>query len=262
MVRHVIHTCIYCLLLGGFASAEIVLRSGLSQIHQVSAGEVVRSSLLIENVGESQAAVRIYQTDYTFQADGSNHYPEPGSVPRSNAPWLSLEQSLLQLPPGETVEFDYSIAVPATGLSGTYWSMIMVEEITVPQAAGPDESLAVRTVVRYGVQVVTELAAGDASLAFREPAVTGNASDGYSMQVTAANDGTRMIRASYYLELYDEAGTRLARIPGTPKRTYPGTSVRQSFLLGAVEPGSYTAVVVADGGGDLLFGAQYQLNLK
>jgi hypothetical protein len=45
-------------------------------------------------------------------------------------------------------------------------------------------------------------------------------------------------------------------------RIYPGTSIRQKIRLGSLEPGNYRALVILDGGGDQVFGAEYQLALN
>lgn len=45
------------------------------------------------------------------------------------------------------------------------------------------------------------------------------------------------------------------------ERIFPRASVRQAFDLGALTPGAYTAVVIADAGGEAVFGTRYTLEV-
>lgn len=64
-----------------------------------------------------------------------------------------------------------------------------------------------------------------------------------------------------YLELHDKSGTQVDRFGDQQRRLFPGTSVRQDFELGSLPPGEYTAVVIADAGGEDVFGTRYTLNV-
>lgn len=249
--------------LTGHALADISVTSSLSQFHDVVPGEGVENSISIRNSGSADAVIRLYQTDYLFFADGRYSYGEPGTVSRSNAAWITLSTHGLTIPAGETVAVPYEVRVPDDqNLFGSYWSAIMVEEVTspTPQGEGP---VTVRTVVRYAVQVATEFGeTGDSLLNFTNPSLLDTEAGGQLLQVDAENVGEQSIRASFYAELYDDQGALVARIDGRPRRTYPGTSIRQRFDLGPLVAGRYTALVVADGGGDELFGAQFTLNIE
>ena len=250
------------LALFGPALAQITIRSELAADHEVRPGEVVEGTVLIENSGTSEATVKISQTDYLFQADGSNQFDEPGTVHRSNAAWLDVPTGSLTIPGGQRSEMRYRIEVPDEEFAGSYWSVIMIEE-AVPAPALPTEGVAVTTVMRYAVQVTTTFGrSGVSLLQFTEPTLEGDEASGHAFELDIVNVGDRLLRAEYFLELYDAAGVQVAIVEGSSGRTYPGTSLRRSFPLGHLEPGEYTAIVVADAGGDDLFGAQYQLDVR
>ncbi len=81
------------------------------------------------------------------------------------------------------------------------------------------------------------------------------------LQVSLKNTGERLLNPSLSLELYDKSGTQVDRFEAQAERIFPGTSVRQDFELGNLSPGEYTAVVIADAGGEAVFGTRYTLNV-
>ena len=54
----------------------------------------------------------------------------------------------------------------------------------------------------------------------------------------------------------------IGRFEGRRKRIYPSTSVRYTVDLSNVPQGTYKALVVADSGGDYIFGANYTLKFE
>lgn len=147
----------------GAAGAAIAVLGGLSQEKTVEVGKTYPGTIRVRNLGDAPQTVRIYQTDYRFYSDGRNVYGEPGKDARSNANWITLSPTLLTIPPKEEAAVNYRIAVPAdTSLRGSYWSMVMVEGTgdagPIPVAAVSGKArIAVRQVVRYGVQMVTDI---------------------------------------------------------------------------------------------------------
>lgn len=248
------------------AQASIIVTSELTDARSASAGASYEGRIRLRNTGEEPGEVKLYQTDYAFAADGSNTYGPPGKMARSNANWIQLDRNQLSLPPNGEITVNYRVQVPNGNLSGTYWSMIMVEPIPKTSAeAGeplPERTTRLSQLVRYGLQVVTEIGTGGSSeLAF------GNARllerDGQRLfAVDAENTGQRWIRAQYWLELYTETGNPVGKFDGPKKRIFPGTSVVFETPLGDIPPGKYIALAVADGGGDNLYGANVELEIK
>ena len=75
------------------------------------------------------------------------------------------------------------------------------------------------------------------------------------LQLDIENIGERLLRPLLWTELYDEKGNYVGRFEGGQLRTYPGTSVRFGFDLSHMPKGIYKVLIVADCGGDDLFGA-------
>jgi len=256
---------LFALLAPFAARAGINLPGGLTVEQDCGAGESCAGVLEIINTGSETAQVQVYQTDYLFYADGSNIYGPPGRNPRSNAGWITLSPRRLTIPPHQKAALHYTIQVPADrGLIGSYWSLIMVEEVDSgsPAAGEPEEKqLNLKIKVRYAVQMITDIGgSGRRELSFLEPRLL-KEEGGTILQVDLLNSGELWLRASLWVELYDEQGVLADKRSGASARLYPDTSVRRRLDLRGLPPGDYQALVVADCGGDDLFGARYTVRI-
>jgi len=250
------------------AVAGVSVVGSLTHERIVSIGNSYQGVILLKNVGKEPAEAKVYQRDYLFFADGHSVYRDPGSVPRSNAAWITMSPKRVSVAPGHVVSVNYGIQVPSDStLSGTYWSLLMVEEITSgsPEASKPSQdkvTFGVTQVVRYGLQIVNHIEnTGTTELKFSATKLL-NDETGKILQVDVENTGTRWFRTLLWADLFDETGGFVGRFDAGTLRAYPGTSVRFKINVSEVPPGTYKALVVADCGGDAVFGATYTLKLK
>src|SRR5215467_1343073 len=117
------------------AGAQLAVLSNLVEERSASRGERYAGRITVRNTTSQPQTARIYQTDFRFAADGTSHTDDPGSSPRSNAPWIHPQMTRLSLPPGAEISVPYTVDVPASdSLRGTYWSMIMIEGTGTPAA--------------------------------------------------------------------------------------------------------------------------------
>lgn len=250
------------------SEAGILVVDGLTRERVVSAGETYEGFIEIKNTGKETEDIKIYQNDYLFYSDGTNIYGEPGTNKRSNANWFFFSPHQLTIPPGNTSRVSYTAKVSANKtLKGTYWSILMVE--VIPKASpesGRTSNDAVRygltQVFRYGVQMITHVGdTGIRRLKFSNPELLKDENKRV-LQIDIENNGERYLQPSLWTKLYDEKGTYIDKFEGGTSRTYPGTSVRFKTDLSKVMPGNYKAMVVADCGGDDIFGATYSLKFE
>lgn len=245
--------------------AQISVLGTLTRYREAKGGEEYEGTISLKNAGDETAQAKIYLRDYSFSADGTTSYPDPGTLERSNADWISLSAATAVLAPGETAEVNYTVYVPASeALAGTYWSVIMVEGIPEEKRVTEEEQplISIREVMRYAVQIVSDFPeAGASSLRFSGTRIL-SAGEGKFFSVDIINDGSRWLSGDIYLELYDSQGNHVASIPGDTFRTYPGTSVRKALPLAGYPAGTYKALLVADCGGSDLFGGNYNLVIR
>ncbi len=249
------------------ASAGVFVNSDMTQEKVATPGETYRGTIVLKNLADTPAEAKIYQTDYRFTADGSNEYGEPGRLPRSNARWVSLSRELVTVPPKGTELLDYEVTVPGgSSLSGSYWSLIMVEPIAPDSGESaaelPEGTARIKQTLRYGIQVVTHLGSpGPAGLEFTNPQVI-KENDQRFFAIDVENTGQRLLRPTLSLDLYSASGNPIGKFQGIATRLFPGTSARFKIDLGNTPKGQFLGLVVADGTGDNLFGANVELEIE
>jgi len=248
--------------------AGVAVVGGLSREKVVELGKTYKGVIFIANPTDEPEQVKVYQTDYLFFSDGRTLYGEAGKAPLSNAAWISFSPSRLTIPAKESLAVDYAIKVPADEtLTGTYWSVLMVEAIAesspeIVQADKQQVGVGIRNVIRYAVQMITTVGdTGASQLRFPETRLL-RENGRRILQVDIENTGRKWLRPFVWMELYDREGRFVGRFEGRRKRTFPGTSVREKIDLKGVPEGTYKALLVADGGGEAVFGVTHTLELK
>ena len=177
-------------------AGEVTVVGPLFHSHVTASGGFAKGSVEVQNNTDQVQSVLVYQTDYGFEADGSNRYGDVGSETRSNGSWIGLSTEQIELMPAETREVHYSSDVPDDAtLLGTYWSMIMIEggSLTEIEEADEDGEIVIGTRFRYGIQVVNNMP-GNADLS-----ALGVGLYTALVVVDAGNDG--VVGSQYTLEL-------------------------------------------------------------
>lgn len=259
---------IVLLLLTSAAEAGISVIGGLTHHKKVEPGATYEGSIIVRNTGARAQEAKVYQTDYQFSCDGTNRYGPPGQLKRSNAAWISFNPHRLVIPPSDSVTVNYTVKVPpASDLAGTYWSMLMVEGIPEgsPESSRPEKDkvkVGIVQIMRYGIHMITDIGdGGERQLKFLDTKLS-REGEKRVLQLDVENVGQWWLRPMLWVELYDNAGRYLGRFEGGTKRLYPGTSVRYQVDLSDAPQGEYKALLVADCGGDDVFGANYTLKLE
>ncbi|MEO8337495.1 MAG: hypothetical protein ABI664_21140 [bacterium] len=243
------------------AGAQIAVVGSTVEEHTAAPGQTYEGTILIRNLTTAPQSVRIYKSDYLFYADGTSHFDDAGTTPRSNANWIKPSASSVVVPPSGELTVGYSITVPANDtLRGTYWSALMVEGAPTAPPPAAAKQVGIGAVVRYAVQLATHLPkTGSRKVAFVNQATSTDSTGNRIVEMDVQNTGDRAYRPNLWVELYDDAGVLRARREQQRGLLYPGTSLKQRFVFDALPAGSYKAVVFADSGDDAVFAAQYKL---
>jgi len=256
------------ILLTGRAYATLAIVNGLTHDQSAKPGESYEKVIVIRNEGDAQAEAKLYQTDYQFFCDGRVSYGDPpGKLPRSNAAWVTLKTKRVTLAPGEVTNVTVTVKVPDDQtLKGTYWSMVMVEEVgPASREAKAEEQkikLGILQVVRYGIQMITNIGdTGTRMLKFAEVKLV-KEDKLRVLQIDMENPGERVLTPTVTVEAYDEKAALVGKFEAGRLRIYPGTSARFKADMSKLVKGKYKALVVADCGGDDVFGATYTLQVE
>lgn len=249
------------------AMGDITVTSSLRSEFRAAPGETLTGSLTVRNDGQQAAVVNIKQEDFLLDLVGQVQYQPQGSSPRSNRTWLTVP-SQAQVPAGSSVTVPFTVRVPDDPeLKGSYWSMIVVEpqEATTFQddERGEDNvATAVTVSFRYGIAVLVHVGQPDEQvILFADPQFSGEEGN-FRLGLTLQNPGEFLLSARTWLELYDQRGALVRRVEGGEARLYPEASLLQHFELGALEPQRYQAVVIADAGGEQVYGVRYTLPVE
>ena len=260
--------CVFIILSPVFVFAGVAVVGGLNQEKTASPGETYEGTITLKNTDDKPREAKIYLTDYLFYADGRNIYGPPGKNQRSNARWISFSPRSVIVSPRGTGKVHYSVKVPQDlSLSGTYWSMCMVEGL--PQSADPvsqpekdKTKLGIKQIMRYGVQIVTQInSTGTGQLTFLNTKFNRDSAKGV-LEGEIENNGERLLKSQTWVELYDKNGVFSGKFEAGRSRIYPGTSVRYKANLGKLTGDDYKALIVGDCGGEDVFGITFKLKLE
>lgn len=243
--------------------ANVVINNGLTHIHMVEDGQIIKGKIEVLNTDNKPQAIKIYQRDYHFDYKGEVKYDSPSSNDRSNANWIDFSPSFLEIPAnGETVVL-YEIKVPeGADLNGTYWSILMVEGTSISEVEKNKNSLTINTVIRYAIQIVTNIGeTGERNLEFVDAKF--NRVEGHKVgEIALENTGERLLQPEISVELFDEEGTSRGVVKAEKKKLYPGTSTKFILNLEGIPEGTYQAVVLADCEEEDIFGVNLKLKIS
>ena len=251
------------------ARADIGITNGLTHEKTALPGETYESPIIIKNFGDKAQSFKAYQTDYCFYSDGRQFYPEPGKKPRSNAKWITFYPQRLVLAAGESAVIKCVVKVPADRkLSGTYWSLIMIEPIAEAQVEAETAKsrdgrvkLGIKEVLRYGVQVISNIGdSGTREIKFLDTRLVKEGQKKI-LQVDVENIGERWLRPVLVVELFAVTKGSVGKYEGGKYRIFPASSVRYRVDLTNVPKGLYKAMIIVDNQDENVFGAEYKLQL-
>lgn len=214
----------------------------------------------ITNTGDEPISLKLYLGDSRFIPDGSEVNMPVGGHPRSCATWVQLGEQVLELAPGKSKEVPVILEVP-TGMRGSFWSKLYVEEITGPAPATGthnDRTYRIYTKQRMGIRIFQNVP-GTMNRLARIDDVSVEMASAQTVPIVnfrVSNTGNTLLRCVGSVELRDSEGTTVDTLPvGEDGRfTLFPDSYRDLTLEGEapIAPGSYTALAIVDFGGPYL----------
>jgi hypothetical protein len=173
----------------------------------VTPGSQSQTSFRVINRSGKSQQMTVYQTDYSFKADGTTEFGSPGSHPRSNAEWLSFSPKQFTIEPNAKITINVSANVPDEPLVGTYWSVLMVEYIDDPQ-----KQAAVTVKRRQGIQIRTHFSnTGELKARYFNQKIK-KANDKTLFEVDMENTGTLFYSGKFWVEFFDNRGKPVEKI--------------------------------------------------
>lgn len=228
-----------------------------------SPGNSIQSVFWVQNPSSTIKKMSIYQTDYTQKPDGSIEFGKTGQSERSNAEWITFSPNQFSIAPSGKIEVKITIQIPNKSLSGTYWSMIMVEEEPPPTVFTSDGTgdivTGVKAFVRQAIQVRTSITGTGEMKAklFNQKVYKGNEKSMFEVMIE--NTGTLFFRGDFWVELFNSEGYPIGKTKVVRQGVYPGMKEKLTTDISFAKSGKYTALCVYDTQSTKVFGAKYQI---
>jgi len=249
--------------------ANIVINNGLTHSFDSKPGSTIKGNIEVQNIGESERRIIIYKEDLLRACDGKELKVDSLSHDRSSISWMTLGEFEKVLEPNEKFIIPYEMVVPENPeLNGSYWNMILVEMAEAIDKTKDHRGISVSTKMRYGIQVITDIK----SSGEEESKVSGEEiqftdfklikEDSINVvQVQLMNKSIFRVNVNLLLSLFSEDGEEVKSIELNPKKIYPNSCSNFDLYMEGVEPGLYSAQIIADYGVDG-FGIDLEIELK
>lgn len=245
------------------AQASVVVTNGLTHRYDMAASATQKGYVMLQNVSDKPQRVLVYKNDLrvgcsTEQLDVA----EAGTLERSNASWIKLGLEERVLAPGEKYSLTYQIDAPAKELSGSYWSLLMVEVKKPIDTASVKRGVQVTSNVRYAVQLITNFQTKVPTEVKFGQVQLNDGPQGKQLDVKLENGCDKLVQPILKLEVYDNNGEIIYTKTAETKKLYP-TQCRTFVLpVADIPKGKYQAVLVADCGETDLFGMTLNLDVN
>lgn len=245
--KYTIIILIFLLVITIKTEAGLVLNTRLCHIYEIGKKEILTGKIKLKNTSNQKIKVRLYKRDYTFNFRGENFYKEPATLKRSNATWVKLDRNNVILKAKQKKNVSYRVKIPSRdGLRGTYWSMIMVEEIPLRISVNNDNQVNMYQNVRYGIQVITNFQEkGKLKLHFQDPSFKKLENDQYFFTVNVFNKGITAINSKTRIILVDKAsGKVLNKFKQEYARIFPDSSIKVKQKFNLTDKKEYRIIIL------------------
>jgi hypothetical protein len=245
-------------------NASVVILNGLTHQIEGQEGNTYRGVIEMQNTATTRQTVKVFLNDYAYKAKGEIYYTEPSGNGRTNAHWIDLNATFIELGPSEKYELFYEVSIPkGLDLNGAYWSVIMVEPVDDLKPTDSEQGVNVKNVIRYAIQIVTTIKR-DKSVAVLEflKAHVKKENGVPFLEVDIENKGDLYHLVSMTVEFYGaQDGEEVGVLKSELLSLLPNNSKRFLIDISTIPPGIYKAVVLADCQDDNVFGLNIDLTI-
>ncbi len=250
------------LLFYAHSQASLVIVNGLSHEHTVQAGIKSQGSIVIKNTSDQARRARIYKTDVVHNCDGQTTFIEGTERDRCNSEWTLLSDNEIVIASQQSYTLTYELSpddkIDATG---SYWGVIMVEEIKDLDTIAPQRGVTVTSLIRYAIQIISNFN----SEPVKDLEIIGvdidTTKESNLVAVSVINRGNYMLKPIMILELYNDAGEQVFRTEIPYQKVYPGYCKLFELSINEVPEGTYNGILVADCGDENIYGINLEIDV-
>ncbi|WP_190304173.1 WxL protein host-binding domain-containing protein [Paenimyroides baculatum] len=244
------------------AFASIVISNGLTHTHKVKESMVYKGIITIQNTAEFSKSVKLYQKDYSYNANGTSHYNDFGTSERSNLQWIKLNTNLLKLEANGKANISYEITVPDHMDAGSFWSVIMVEPTDEIKPSNDKPGVQIKSVIRYSIQIITTNEKPANALLNFENINLAKQDGKRILEIDIANQGQLYHTVESSIEIFDnKSGNHKGNYKSSRLSLLPNNAKRFTIDLSTITPGKYSAVILAATHEEQVFGINIELDI-
>lgn len=145
--------------------------------------------------------------------------------------------------------------------TGSYWGVIMVEEIKDLDTIAPQRGVTVTSLIRYAIQIISNFN----SEPVKDLEIIGvdidTTKESNLVAVSVINRGNYMLKPIMILELYNDAGEQVFRTEIPYQKVYPGYCKLFELSINEVPDGTYNGILVADCGDENIYGINLEIDV-
>jgi P pilus assembly chaperone PapD len=259
------------LLLPAVAAGQVAVEDLEVHLRLRGAGEAVTQVIPIKNEQDRPQQVRISLGDWYRDSVGRNVFVAAGTTPGSCGERVQVFPTNLQIAAGATemVRVAYTPMATDPGC----WSVVFIETVSPPRAAPTGQGSHLTVEIRTGVKVYVHrpdatidgtVESAEVGFFWRRADPRGSSRDTVQVReavVRFANTGTGHLRVRTVLELRDSNAALVRSGDGPEYYVTPGAVVNMHFVIPALPPGDYVAIILLDYGDDEISAAQIDFRI-
>ncbi len=186
---------------------------------QIPRGQSYTGAIQVINVGKAGLTIKVYPSDFDFQAAGNIFFPDAGTGKYSLASYMRVNPTSIDLEPGEEKFMRFTVALPQDA-AGEYNCILFFQ--TLPRGIkSPVKGKQVMVSARIGAGIYaaaknTVTPSSEISALFFKPA-PGNSSFHYAL--VYHNNGNIHLRPTGKVKILDAAGKELVSSPVNEKNS-------------------------------------------
>lgn len=231
---------------------------------EIEAGGSYNSSLTVNNSGQEPIRIKIKLCDWDISEEGQHRYYEPGELSRSCANWVNISPMEFEVEGGESQTIGYSIDVPQDS-KGSYWFMIDVESHPSLAKVSRTRKIGVVTVGVIGIKFFQT----EPTTAIKEGKITDVAivkpedEQPYKVAVTFQDTGNTYLRPTGRIEIKDETGKTISKIPIKKFTILPeGKRILEIPIEKKLPAGQYLTLAIIDFEGEFLVAGEAKFEVE
>ncbi|MEQ6122527.1 hypothetical protein [Reichenbachiella sp. MALMAid0571] len=248
-MKHLIALLIILSIASKAALASVSIMNGLSHMYNGNSGDVIQGQVVLVNTSDQSQRVKFELNEALFSCTSGRVFTEKSTHVQSSSTWFEGEVMEKVLSPREKYVYRFTIRIPEDpSLRGSYWTALMVSVEKPIREEIMNNGIGLNTKVRYAVGLLTNVNEFDeVTLDFEEVDLdTDSPKYKNELGIKIRNNGIFIEGVALVLEVYNDAGKRVAVFETDRNMVFPGVCKTYSLDISSLPAGKYECLLLAD----------------